>query len=61
MFDGLKQRISAAILRFLSKPTKRYAPFFAPAPDVIRKALEPGDVILIEGNTRLSAIIKFLT
>ena len=32
-----------------------------PTPEVIRKALQPGDVILIEGNTRLSAIIKFLT
>ena len=61
MFDKLKERISAAILRFLSKPTLRYAPFFAPDLDVIRAALRPGDVVLIEGNTRLSAIIKFLT
>jgi hypothetical protein len=61
MFDRLKESISAAILRFLAKPTVRYAPFFAPAPEVIRKALQPGDVILIEGNTRLSAVIKFLT
>jgi hypothetical protein len=35
--------------------------FFAPAPDVLRRALRPGDILLIEGNTRLSAIIKFLT
>lgn len=61
MFDRLKERISAAILRFLAKPTVRYAPFFAPAPNVLKAALRPGDVILIEGNTRLSAIIKFLT
>ncbi len=61
MFDRLKEYISARILRFLSKPTVRYAPFFAPDPDVVRRALRPGDVILIEGNTRLSAIIKFLT
>src|SRR6185312_6633605 len=61
MFDRLKEAISASILRFLSKPTARYAPFFAPDPEVVRKALQPGDVILIEGNTRLSAIIKFLT
>ena len=39
----------------------RYAPFFAPDPAAIHNALEPGDVILIEGNSRLSAIIKFLT
>jgi hypothetical protein len=61
MFDKLKERISAAILRFLSKPTARYAPFFAPEPEVLRASLQLGDVILIEGNTRLSAIIKFLT
>ena len=35
--------------------------FSHPIPTVIRSALQPGDVILIEGNTRLSAIIKFLT
>jgi hypothetical protein len=61
MFDRLKESISAAILRFLSKPTARYAPFFAPDPEIVHKALQPGDVILIEGNTRLSAVIKFLT
>ncbi|MGH6738430.1 MAG: YiiX/YebB-like N1pC/P60 family cysteine hydrolase [Bradyrhizobium sp.] len=61
MFDKLKEYISAAILRYLSKPTKRYAPFFAPDPAAIRQALQPGDIILIEGNTRLSAVIKFLT
>lgn len=61
MFDRLKETISAAILRFLSKPTYRYAPFFAPDPETVRIALQPGDVVLTEGNTRLSAIIKFLT
>jgi hypothetical protein len=61
MFDKLKERISAAILRFLSKPTARYAPFFAPEPEVLKAALRRGDIVLIEGNTRLSAVIKFLT
>jgi hypothetical protein len=61
MFDSLKEAISAQILRFLAKPTTRYAPFFAPDAAVIRGTLQPGDVVLIEGNTRLSAIIKFLT
>ncbi len=61
MFDRLKTAISARILHFLAKPTVRYAPFFAPELSVIRAALQPGDVVLIEGNTRLSAIIKFLT
>jgi permuted papain-like amidase YaeF/Yiix C92 family enzyme len=61
MLDRLKEYISARIIRYLAQPTSRYAPFFAPDLETTRRSLEPGDVILIEGNTRLSAIIKFLT
>ncbi len=61
MFDRLTNAISGWILHYLAQPTKRYAPFFAPDLDVLRQALRPGDILLIEGNTRLSAIIKFLT
>jgi len=61
MFDRLEAYLSAKILQFLSQPTVRYAPFFAPDPAVVRSALQPGDIVLVEGNTRLSAIIKFLT
>jgi hypothetical protein len=61
MLDKLEDFFSGKILQFLSQPTARYAPFFAPDPSVVRAALQPGDVVLVEGNTRLSAIIKFLT
>lgn len=61
MFKRFAARVSALILRFLDQPTGRYAPFFSPDIEVIRKALRPGDVLLVEGNTRLSAIIKYLT
>ena len=53
--------VSSIILRYLETPTGRYAPFFAAEPDVLRKSLQPGDVLLVEGNTRLSAVIKHLT
>jgi hypothetical protein len=53
--------ISAWILAYLNRPSPRYAPFFAPDPELLRAALVPGDVLLIEGNTRLSAVIKYLT
>src|SRR5208282_5047034 len=59
--DKLEAYISTKMLQFLAQPTVRYAPFFAPDPTVVRGTLQSGDVILIEGNTRLSAIIKFLT
>ena len=57
-FEGF---VSGEILRFLEHPVARYAPFFAPDPSVVKSALQPGDVVLIEGNTRLSGIIKYLT
>lgn len=53
--------ISDRILRYLAKPTVRYAPFLAPDPSVIRETLQPCDILLVEGNTRLSVIIKHLT
>jgi len=61
MLKKLSAFVSGAVLHYLAKPTQRYAPFFAPAPDILKRALQPGDILLIEGNTRLSAIIKFLT
>ena len=61
MLDRLEHYLSDRILQFLERPTVRYAPFFAPDPSVVRAALQPGDILLVEGNTRLAAIIKFLT
>jgi hypothetical protein len=61
MFAKLEAYIASKILHYLSKPTGRYAPFFAPDPDVMRRALQLGDIILIEGNSRVAAVIKFLT
>jgi hypothetical protein len=61
MYQRLKEWISRKILRYLDQPTRRYAPFFAPPIGALRRSLRPGDILLIEGNTRLSAVIKFLT
>lgn len=61
MFAKLEAYIAAKIIRYLSEPTGRYAPFFAPDPAVLRNALKPGDILLIEGNSRVAAVIKFLT
>jgi hypothetical protein len=61
MLHRLEAYLSAKILKFLAHPTVRYAPFFAPDPAVLRSALQPGDIVLVEGNSRLSGIIKFLT
>jgi hypothetical protein len=55
------QWISDEILNYLNGPTYRYAPFFSPEPDVLAQALQPADILLVEGNTRLAAVIKYLT
>src|SRR5215470_10809795 len=61
MLQVVTRSISSSILRYLNTPTYRYAPFFGPEPDVLARALKPGDILLVEGNTRLSAVIKYLT
>jgi hypothetical protein len=61
MLGRLRRRLSGGILRYLNAPTYQYAPFFGPEPDILAGALRPGDVLLVEGNTRVSAVIKYLT
>jgi hypothetical protein len=61
MFAWLEKYLSDKIIDYISRPTGRYAPFYAPDPDLVRKALQPGDILLVEGNSRLSATIKYLT
>jgi hypothetical protein len=61
MFDKIEAYLTDKIVKYLSQPTSRYAPFYAPDPEVVRSALRPGDILLVEGNTRIAATIKYLT
>ena len=38
-----------------------YEPFTPSDPEHLRGVIEPGDVLLVEGNNRISGIIKYLT
>jgi hypothetical protein len=49
------------IARFLEKPLAGYRPATTPDFDVLRAVLKPADVILVEGNNRVSSVIKYLT
>ena len=53
--------IGRAVGRYLSEPVKNYRPLTTSAPSMLRAALRPGDVLLVEGNTRVSSGIKYLT
>jgi hypothetical protein len=46
---------------YLSKPNRRYVPLATSDPARLAAVLEPGDVLLVEGNTRFSTAIKYLT
>lgn len=49
------------IAEILRKPTSGYEPFTPSDPDTLKATLRPGDVLLIEGNQKLSVAIKYLT
>ncbi len=57
MLDG----IGRVIVRYLDRPVHGYEPFTPSDPDALRQSLEPGDVLLVEGNNHVSGVIKYLT
>ena len=57
MLDG----IGRLIARYLDEPVSGYEPFTPSEPESLRQSLQPGDVLLVEGNARISGVIKYLT
>jgi len=57
MLDGLGRLIAHR----LQKPVHGYEPFTASDPEALRESLQPGDVLLVEGNNHIAGIIKYLT
>ena len=49
------------IARYLDRPAAGYEPFTPTNPETLRATLEPGDVLLVEGNTHIAGVIKYLT
>jgi hypothetical protein len=61
MLRLLKRKMGESIARYLEQPSRDYRPFSVSDPQTLRAILEPGDVLLIEGNQRVSVAIKYLT
>jgi hypothetical protein len=53
--------IGRRLARFLSKPVGRMVRPATSPPDLLANTLRRGDVLLVEGNTRISSAIKYLT
>jgi len=54
-------RIGLYLARFLEQPVSHMPPFAAQDPAVLQATLRPGDVLLVEGSSRVSLAIKYLT
>lgn len=54
-------RLGLLLARFLEKPLSHPPPFDAIDPAALQACLRPGDVLLIEGTSRVSLAIKYLT
>lgn len=54
-------KIGLLLARFLEKPLSHPPPFDAVDPATLHAILRPGDVLLVEGNSRVSLAIKYLT
>jgi hypothetical protein len=57
----LAKIVRRASVRYLEKQRQNDAQFASTDLSTLRRSLEPGDVLLVEGNSRISGIIKLLT
>src|SRR6267142_44419 len=53
--------VGKLIAEYLQKEVPGYEPFTPSGPEHLRGVIQPGDVLLVEGNNRISGIIKYLT
>jgi hypothetical protein len=59
--ETLLDRLGAFIAKRLKSESSGYQPFTPSDHETLRRVLQPGDILLIEGNQYLSAGIKYLT
>jgi len=59
--DWMLTGVGRAITQYLERPVEGYEPFTPSDPEALRATLQPGDVLLVEGNNNVSGIIKYLT
>jgi Permuted papain-like amidase enzyme, YaeF/YiiX, C92 family len=53
--------LGQALARYLSKPRTGLASVYTSDPALLARVLRPGDVLLVEGDSRFSTCIKYLT
>lgn len=53
--------VGRLLAHYLNHPLRRYEPFAISDPDKLATVLLPADVLLVDGNSRISTAIKYLT
>lgn len=61
IFDTILDRIARLVTGVVESEVSGYEPYTPSDPETLHATLQPGDVLLIEGNQKLSAAIKYLT
>jgi hypothetical protein len=61
MLSTVKRAIGRFLATYLSKSLPGYRRFDTVSIEGIAAVIEPGDILLVEGNTRISVAIKYLT
>ncbi|MBF7074405.1 lipo-like protein [Glaciecola sp. MH2013] len=59
--EGLFSSLGAKLAEFLSKPRPHYQTFSTLSKKQLSDNLQAGDLVLVEGNSRISTAIKYLT
>jgi hypothetical protein len=59
--ETILDRIGAYLARRLTDESSGYMPFTPSDPNTLHRVLEPGDILLVEGNQHISNAIKYLT
>ena len=57
----IRRKAGRWLANFLSQPLLHYKPYSTINSEHFLALLQPGDVLLVEGNTRVSSTIKYLT
>lgn len=59
--DTLLDRFGHLLARWLERESSGYQPYTPSDPETLHRTLQPGDILLVEGNQHISAAIKYLT
>lgn len=61
LIDNMLDRLGRMIAKQLTTPSIGYEPFVPQDVETLRQTLQPGDVLLFDGNQKISNAIKYLT